>query len=296
MRKDGTRFWSSVVVTPLYDEDGKLSGFSKVTRDITDRKKLLDQVSAHAAELELRIAEREATNAELEAFSYSVSHDLRAPLRAIEGFANALFEDYGDKLGQEGSDFLTEIQNAAKRMSKLVQDLLNYSRLGRVELAFAPVNVLELVRKTCTELGPDCRYIRCDIDPGLAVIAHAPTLGQALTNLINNALKFRRPDVDPEVRVTARPWHNNTISISVTDNGIGIAPEHIERIFKVFERLHNRDSYPGTGIGLAIVRRAITRMGGTVNVDSQLGEGSTFWIELPAAKEVVVGSSNDIAR
>src|SRR5262249_41553717 len=133
-RKDGTKFWASVVVTPLRDEEGVLYGFSKVTRDITERKQLLDELQRHSAELELRMREREETNAELEAFAYSVSHDLRAPLRAISGFAAALEEDYGAQFDDGARDYLNEIKAAAARLHTLVQDLLEYGRLSRIDM------------------------------------------------------------------------------------------------------------------------------------------------------------------
>jgi PAS domain S-box-containing protein len=284
VRKDGTRFWSSVVVTPLYDEEGTLTGFSKVTRDMTDRKMLMDQIRRHAEELEHRITQHEETNAELEAFSYSVSHDLRAPLRAVEGFAQALREEYADKLDDVGNDYLDEIQSAAVRMNRLVQDLLSYGRLGRVELAFTSVSLLRAVEGVLAELGADRKYVHVDVDPTLHVLAHDPTLRQVLLNLIGNALKFRRPDADPEVAVTASSSDTGTIHISVADRGIGISPQHHDRIFKVFERLHSGDSYPGTGIGLAIVQRAVTRMRGHVGLESTPDQGSTFWFELPNAE------------
>jgi PAS domain S-box-containing protein len=281
VRKDGTRFWSSVVVTAIFDEEGNLTGYSKVTRDITDRKKLMDQISAHARELELRIAEREATNAELEAFSYSVSHDLRAPLRAIDGFSEALMEDHAGQLDDEGLDFLREIRNAARRMTTLVQDLLNYSRLGRVELRLTDVNVGKLAESVASEAGEDQKCIRIEVPSGTAVLAHEPTVRQVLSNLISNGLKFRRKEVAPEVVIQAER-NGDRIRIAVTDNGIGIERGHQDRVFKVFERLHSSEEFPGTGIGLAIVQRAVTRMGGSFGLQSEPGKGSTFWVELPS--------------
>ena len=282
VRKNGTRFWSSVVVTAIRDEEGTLTGFSKVTRDISDRKRLMDEIKRHAEELELRITEREQTNAELEAFSYSVSHDLRAPLRAIEGFAVALREDYGDRLDATANDYLNEISGAAVRMNRLVQDLLDYSRLSRVEFALKPTAVLPLAQSVLNDI-PERDKVHLDVRADTAVIAHTPALCQALNNLISNALKFRRKDQEPRVEVVAKRTPADRVRIAVTDNGIGIAPQHQERIFNVFERLHQADDYPGTGIGLAIVKRSIERMNGSIGVTSQEGKGSTFWIELRAA-------------
>ena len=285
VRKDGTRFWSLVVVTAIRDEDGVVTGFSKVTRDMSDRKRLMDEIKRHAEELELRIAEREQTNAELEAFSYSVSHDLRAPLRAIEGFAVALREDYGDRLDETATDYLNEISKAAVRMNRLVQDLLDYSRLSRVEFALKPTAVLPVIQGILSE-DIDREHVHVEVAPDIYVMAHAPALAQALTNLISNALKFCRKDEEPRVDVTAERNGDARVRIAVKDNGIGIAQQHQERIFNVFERLHQADEYPGTGIGLAIVKRSIERMNGNIGLISEEGKGSTFWIELPAAEPI----------
>jgi signal transduction histidine kinase len=286
MRKDGSRFWSSVVVTAIRDEEGNLTGFSKVTRDVSDRKKLMDELKQHAEELEVQIAERERTNAELEAFSYSVSHDLRAPLRAIEGFASALEEDYGAQFDATAKDYLHQIRAASIRMSRLVQDLLNYGRLNRLELVQQSVNLEELVKRVVTESADDPKAVSYEGNFDVEVTAHEPTLAQVLFNLITNAFKFRKKDVAPEIVVRCEPGQVDAyVRVSVIDHGIGIAPQHVEKIFKVFERLHGMEEYPGTGIGLAIVKRGIERMGGRVGVDSTPGEGSTFWFELPEAKK-----------
>lgn len=282
-RKDGTRFWSSVVVTPLRDESGELLGFSKITRDITDRMQLLEKIRHHAEELEDRIAESERTNAELEAFSYSVSHDLRAPLRAIEGFSDIILTDFGDKIPAQASELLQNIIQSAGRMNRLVQDLLNYSRLSRIEMEPTPVSVAETVNRACEQIDGNLREkVTTSINPSLKVNAHQATLTQIIFNLINNGLKFYPPDQTPHVEVlTYRDGRN--VTIEVRDEGIGIAPQHQERIFQVFERLHTVEAYPGTGIGLAIVRRGMSRMGGTVRVESTIGKGSRFFISLPAA-------------
>jgi PAS domain S-box-containing protein len=283
VRKDGSKFWSLVVITAIRDGEGNLTGFSKVTRDMTNRKRLLDQIRQYAHELELRIAERDKTNAELEAFSYSVSHDLRAPLRAVSGFADALKEDYFDKLDDTGRDYLAQILNAAARMNQLVTDLLNYSRLSRVDMVTERVSVADACAAALAELDRDAEHVKLEATPGHVVCAHQATLVQVLFNLITNGLKFHAPDQPPQVTVRSERI-GDRVRIAVSDRGIGIAPQHRDRIFKVFERLHGQDSYPGTGIGLAIVKRGVERMDGTVGLDSEPGRGSTFWIELPAAE------------
>ena len=280
VRKDGTHFWSSIVVTPILDEDARLVGFSKVTRDITDRKKLMDALQRHTEELEIQVAERERANAELEAFSYSVSHDLRAPLRAIEGFATALREDYGEKLEPAAHEYLEHITKASTRMNRLVRDLLEYGRLGRIELPTARISLLPLLQRVIEE-NFSGQNVVADVPDSIAVAGHDLTLSQILVNLISNGIKFQKPGVPPEIRITATRMRERMIRISVTDNGIGIQPDHVSRLFKVFERLHGIEQYPGTGIGLAIVKRGSERMGGRCGVESKVGEGSNFWVELP---------------
>ena len=283
VRKDGSRFWSSVVVTPLYDEEGTLVGFSKITRDVTDRKELLDKIQQHADELELRIDERDQTNAELEAFSYSVSHDLRAPIRAIEGFTDIVLTDFGDQIPAEAIEHMQHIMQAAGRMNRLVQDLLNYSRLTRIDMVSVPMRLISAINDACLQVEENLRkHVVVQADPTLQVCANLPTLTQVLFNLINNGLKFYPPGKTPHVEVNAKRDGKKVVA-SVRDEGIGIAAEHQERIFNVFERLHSISAYPGTGIGLAIVKRGITRMGGTVRLESAPGKGSTFYITLPSA-------------
>ena len=280
VRKDGTRFWASVVITPVRDDNGELTGFSKVTRDVTDRKILLDQLQNNARELELRVAEREQTVAELESFSYSISHDLRGPLRAIRGFTEILLEEHGDALAAEARKYLDEVVGASEKMTRLIDDLLNYSRLSRADLPLSSISVRDVVGSVVQNLPPHLGQLTVSVDANLHVMAHYATFVQALVNLLDNALKFHAPDRSPQVSIKASP-SAGMVRISITDNGIGIPSEYVNRVFAVFERLHTSDVYPGTGVGLAIVKRSMERMGGKVGVESRPGEGSTFWLELP---------------
>jgi signal transduction histidine kinase len=283
MRKDGTLFWASVVVTALRDEAGDLYGFSKVTRDMTDRKMLLDSLQQHSQQLELRVREREESNAELEAFAYSVSHDLRAPLRAISGFTDALREEQESRLDDNGREYLNEIRLAAGRMNALVQDLLEYGRVSRINLPLEKVNLAHAVHSALEQTGKRPSELVLDLPADLQVRSQPQVLTQVLLNLLSNAYKFQAAGSTPQIRIWAEP-RDGMVRLSVQDNGIGIAPPHQERIWNVFERLHDRDTFSGTGIGLAIVKRAVLRMQGRYGLESELGKGSTFWIELTRAE------------
>ncbi len=250
---------------------------------------LREQLQRYTNELEQRVAERtlklQEANAELEAFTYSVSHDLRAPLRTMQGFTQALLEDYGDKIDSMGQEYARYIVESAVQMDTLIADLLTYSRLSRTEIQIQPIDLSSLLEQVLSQLDAELRERQALVtieQPLPQVMAQRTTLVQVLTNLLANALKFVKPDVQPQVRVWAeergsREW----VRLWVEDNGIGIEPQYHERIFRVFERLHGVETYPGTGIGLAIVRKGMERLGGRVGVESQLDKGSRFWIELP---------------
>jgi len=252
--------------------------------------RLSERVKRQAVELEQRVQERtrelEAANQELDAFSYSISHDLRAPLRAMQGFTEALLEDYGERLDSTGQDYAQRIVAASHRMDALIQDLLAYSRLSRTEVRLDPVNVEMVVDEVCGQLATELkdRGATITVDRPLArVMAHRTVFGQVLANLLTNAVKFVAPDTPPRVRIWTE-LRGDWIRLGVEDNGIGILAEHRDRIFRAFERLHGVEQYPGTGIGLAIVQKGIARLGGQVGFESTLGQGSRFWVELKSAE------------
>jgi len=262
---------------------------------VLQQAQLREALQRYAAELEDRVAERtaqlEAANADLEAFAYIAAHDLRAPLRGLQGFAAAVLEDYTDALDPLGQQYLQRIAATARQMDTLISDLLRYSRLSRSALQIQPVALRQIVSEALAQLLPQIteRNAEIVVAEGLpAVAAHHTTLAQTVVNLLNNAIMFVTPGVRPQIRVWAERRAEDGrmyVRLWIEDNGIGIAPHHQQRIFQVFERLHSQDAYPGTGIGLAIVRRGLERLGGRVGVESAEGRGSRFWIELPAAED-----------
>jgi len=225
--------------------------------------------------------------AQMEEFSYSVSHDLRAPVRAMQCYAEVLMEDYGGDLDEHAKKYLDRIIHSGARMDRLIQDILTYSRLSRREIKLQPILLDKLTRDIIRQ------YLDLSASGGpevtvegqlLPVIGHEPSLSQAISNLLNNAVKFVEPGTKPKVNIRTER-RNADVRLWIEDNGIGIKPEYQHRLFNVFERVHPEKSYEGTGIGLAIVRKAAERMGGKTGVESDGINGSRFWIQLPAAEK-----------
>jgi PAS domain S-box-containing protein len=249
------------------------------------------QLQAHAALLEQKVQERTQSLrdaiTQMEEFSYTVSHDLRAPLRAMNTYAQALVEDFGPQLDPTARHYLERIQRSSLRMEKLTHDVLTYSRLARSEIKLAPVDLDALLRDMIyqyTGFQPPHAEIKVK-RPLHDVLAHEVSLGQCIANLLTNAVKFVAPGVQPRIRVHTE-LRDQMVRLWIVDNGIGIDPQYQSRLFQVFERLHDRQQYEGTGIGLAIVRKAVDKMGGCCGVESDGSNGSRFWIELPLASSV----------
>ncbi len=254
------------------------------------RKKIEVELKDLNHQLEQRITERTAalqeSHSQLEAFCYSVSHDLRAPLRSMQGFSHALLEDHSASLNEEGKDFARRILSASEHMDSLLADVLAYSRLSRQELKPEPVPVDSVLADVLVQLQSEIKRRQASVNVRgceCCVLANRSVLELMLVNLLDNALKFVPVGKTPRVEIWSDPG-TGLVRIWVRDNGIGLPPEHHLRIFRIFERLHGVESYPGTGIGLALVKKAAERMDGNVGVESSPGAGSSFWIDLPSAQ------------
>lgn len=293
--KDGREIDVSLSISPIKDDAGQIVGASKILRDVSDRKeverKLQDaqrQLQVRADDLENKVRHRTARLqemvAELETFSYSVSHDLREPMRAIQQYADILKADYGSFLDEQGRTYLERISSSISRLDALIWDVLAYSRVLHDDLVLHPVDTERLLEELIDQypnFQPPNALIEI-VRPLLSVRGNPAFLTQCLTNLIGNAVKFVVPYQTPRVKIMTEKL-DLKVRIWVEDNGIGIAPNDQARIFRVFERINPQDQFEGSGIGLSIVRKAVERMNGRLGVESEVGKGSRFWIELDAA-------------
>jgi len=267
---------------PISDESGEPRYLLGISEDITERRKSEQKITELNGALAMRAQQLEATNQELESFSYSVSHDLRSPLRAIYGFSRILEEDHAQQLDDEGMRLLGVIRSNTQRMARLIDDLLAFSRLGRQALTTTEINMTALAREAWNQLcdGDPAAHPRLTMGALPAAVGDPVVLRQVWTNLLSNAIKYSGKREQAAVEVSARA-ENGQVTYCVSDNGVGFDMRYSDKLFGVFQRLHSQDEFPGTGVGLAIVKRVINRHGGRVWAHSVLGEGAQFYFTLP---------------
>jgi PAS domain S-box-containing protein len=298
LSKHGELMDVSLTVSPITDVAGKIIGASKIARDVTEQMRTeralaeaREMLRRHADDLERRVEERtsklQETIKSLDAFCYTIAHDLRAPLRAMIGFSVELLERYEGLLEQEGKTYLQRIRHAGARMDQLILDLLKLGRLNTADLVIEEVDLEETLRKVLAELQNEIKLKQAQIQiqqPLLRVQASTVILEQVLDNLVSNALKFVPAHSQPIVKIWAE-GRNGKVRLWIRDNGIGIKSQYLNKLFQPFSRLVSDQDFPGTGIGLAIVSKGMERMGGEAGVESEPEKGSSFWIELAGCDE-----------
>jgi PAS domain S-box-containing protein len=275
VRKNGSHFYADVVITALYDETRLLRGFGKITRDITERKRSEERLAKTAKDLK-------RSNDQLEQFAYAASHDLQEPLRMVASYTQLLARRYQGRLDSDADEFIAYAVDGCNRMQALIRDLLAYSRSGAESTSLREISGEDALNESLANL-------RVSIEESGAIVTHdllpimktgKTQLVQVLQNLVGNAIKYRG-DAVPLVHVSAAKDGGKDWIFSVRDNGMGIAPQYFERIFIIFQRLHGREEFNGTGIGLAICKKIVEQSGGRIWVESQLEKGSTFHFSLP---------------
>ena len=272
VRKDGSLFWANVIITALMI-DGKLVGFSKITRDLTKRKELEDSLKRSNEQLT-------AVNKELESFTYSVSHDLRAPLRAVHGYAQMLKEDYENKLDKEATRMLDMMMQSSTQMGKLIDDLLEFSRLGRRDLNKVKINMKEAAEAAIKQLREYTQTKAEIIVHGMSdAQGDASLINQVFNNLISNAIKYSAKKDNPKIEIGETDTEKGK-AYYVKDNGAGFNMKFYDKLFGVFQRLHRQEEFEGTGVGLAISHRIVTRHGGKIWAEGEPGKGATFYFTL----------------
>lgn len=288
VRKDNSRFWGSIILTALHNDQGEVIGFSKVTRDLTERKRAEDVLMKKNAELE-------AMNQELASFAYVASHDLQEPLRKIQTFLSRIEDIEKNKLSEKALDYFKRIQSASSRMQNLIEDLLTYSRTTTNKDSFQQVDLKEVVETVKKEMGESIaeKHAVLEVRSLPVVNGIAFQFRQLFTNLIGNSLKFSRPEVKPHIvifsegvsggesgapgGISDRNFHH----ITFQDNGIGFEPAYNAKVFELFQRLHGRSEYSGTGIGLSICKKIVENHGGMIKADGVPDKGAAFHIYLP---------------
>ncbi len=284
--KDGTYYWVDTTIVPFLNEHGKPYQYVAIRADITERKNAVEELKKLNEQLEEHVNNRtqllELANKELESFSYSVSHDLRAPLRAIGGYSRILQEDYEQVLDAEGNRLLNNIITNSKRMGRLIDDLLSFSRMSRKEITQTDINMYLLVNECLEELFFDKSSHNYTVDIGdlHACFGDSTMLKQVWQNLLDNAIKYSSKNAKPHVVIGSNDDGLSTIYY-VKDNGVGFDMKYVHKLFGVFQRLHSNEEFEGTGVGLALVKRIINKHDGNVWAESEPGIGSTFYFSIP---------------
>ena len=283
VKADGT----AVIVASRWslrrDQDNQPVAIMETNNDITDRKRREEEIRGLNQQLEKRSADLQTSNKELEAFAYSVSHDLRAPLRHMAGYAELLQKNAASALDDKGLRYLRMILDSAKKMGNLIDDLLAFSRIGRTEAQKTSVNLEQLVKEALSEVHPETggRSIVWKIEALPICYGDRSMLRLVLVNLLSNAVKFTRPQPKPEIEVGCLDGNSDEVVVFVRDNGAGFDMKYVDKLFGVFQRLHHVDSFEGTGIGLATVQRIIHRHGGKVRAEGAIDQGATFYFSVP---------------
>jgi len=297
VRKDGTYFWGSIVITAIHDEDNNVIGFTKVTRNLTERKLAEDKQAENASRIANRIAKHNAElkkiNKELDSFTYMASHDLQEPLRKIQTFINIISDKAGKDFPDEIRNYFNRIKTASARMQMLIESLLNYSRTTTADKEFIPVKLNKTITEVKADLAETIKEKKAIITAtDLPVLKIVPLhFHQLFLNLIGNALKYSREGVSPVIQITCDYIPGDSgkgqafYKINISDNGIGFEQQYAHNIFKLFHRLHGRTEYSGTGVGLAICKKIVEYYKGVITAVSEPGKGSTFTILLPAGTE-----------